>query len=200
MAMQGEINAILDAYADGVFPMADARDDKDVFWVEPKMRGIIPLDKFNIPRTLKKFMVTCGYSITINKAFVDVIAGCAKVPRGDGQGTWINHQIESWFNMLHDAGYAHSVEVWDSDNVLIGGLYGLAQGGCFNGESMFSKAENASKIALVYLIKHIKEQGFVLLDTQFINDHLKQFGCIEIPQATYLKQLEIALRLHVKFD
>lgn len=197
--MQGEIHALLDAYGDGVFPMADARDDKHVYWVEPKMRGVIPLDVFNIPKTLKKFMATCDYTVTINQNFASVIAACAQSPRGDGQGTWINHQIESWFNMVHGAGYAHSVEVWDDDKNLIGGLYGLAQGGCFNGESMFSRAENASKIALVHLVARLKERQFTLLDTQFINDHLKQFGCIEIPQAEYLKQLDSALGLHVSF-
>lgn len=198
--MQGEISALLDAYADGIFPMADARDDVDVYWVEPKMRGVIPLDAFNIPKTLKKFMATCNYTVTINQNFAAVIAACAQSPRGDGQGTWINHQIESWFNMLHGAGYAHSIEVWDSDKNLIGGLYGLAQGGCFNGESMFSKRDNASKIALVYLVARLKERQFTLLDTQFINDHLKQFGCIEMPQAEYLKQLDVALGLHVQFN
>ncbi len=194
-----DLNAILNAYAHGIFPMADGRDNPETYWVEPKMRGVIPLAAFNIPRSLKKFMVGCDYKITINQAFDQVIAACAQSSRGDGQGTWINAEIETWFNALHHIGHAHSIEVWDNNN-LIGGLYGLTQGGCFNGESMFSRAENASKIALVHLVERLKSQNFTLLDTQFTNDHLKQFGCIEIPQEEYLEQLNHALKLHVKFD
>lgn len=192
------LNNILDAYAQGIFPMADARDDSDTYWVEPQMRGIIPLDNFNTPRSLKKFMVNCDYTITINRAFDHVIKACAENPRGDDKGTWINNDIENWFSCLHHAGHAHSIEVWDK-NDLVGGLYGLAQGGCFNGESMFSCAENASKIALVHLVNHLNNKGFTLLDTQFINDHLKQFGCIEISQDEYLVQLNTALEQNVKF-
>ena len=193
------IDQILDAYAAGIFPMADARDDKDTYWVEPNTRGIIPLDQFNIPRSLKKFMATCDYKVTINRAFADVIAACAETPRGDGQGTWINHDIEFVFLQLHHKGYAHSIEVWSEDDELIGGLYGLAQGGCFNGESMFSRAPNASKIALIHLVERLRYKGYSLLDTQFTNDHLKQFGCIDIPQEEYLELLDSALKMHVSF-
>ena len=189
---------ILNAYATGIFPMADGRDDGDTYWVEPKMRGIIPLDTFKTPRSLKKFMTTCDYTVTFNTAFQGVIRSCAESPRVHESNTWINHQIESWFMDLHAKGYAHSIEVWDG-NELIGGLYGLAQGGCFNGESMFSKRENASKIALVHLVERLKFKKFALLDTQFINDHLKQFGCVEIPQTDYIKRLNDALKLHVTF-
>ncbi len=192
------IHDILEAYRIGIFPMADARNDPETFWVEPCLRGIIPLDNFNIPRSLKKFMRECDYGITINKDFKGVIRACADSPRDHENNTWINHSIESAFIELHEKGYAHSVEVWDGDN-LIGGLYGLAQGGCFNGESMFSRAENASKIALVILVEHLKKRQFTLLDTQFVNDHLKQFGCIEIPQADYLDLLDSALIRHVSF-
>ena len=170
-----DLSALLDAYTVGIFPMADHRDAADYYFVEPKMRGIIPLDQFNIPRSLQKFMKECDYTVTINQAFSQVIAACAEIPRNHETNTWINHQIEGWFNQLHAQGYAHSIEVWDGDE-LIGGLYGLAQGGCFNGESMFSKRENASKIALVHLVERLKYKEFTLLDTQFINDHLKQFG------------------------
>ena len=187
------INLLLDAYAQGAFPMADARDDADTYWVDPPMRGIIPLDTFQCPRSLKKFIKTCNYNITFDNAFHAVIAACANVPRGDGQGTWINQEIEHWFNALHDAGHAHSVEVWDNDGDLVGGLYGLAQGGCFNGESMFSTKTNASKMAMVALVERLKSRGFTVLDTQFINDHLKQFGCIEIPKDDYLQMLATAL-------
>jgi len=193
------IDDILNAYASGIFPMADARDADEIYWVEPKMRGIIPLETFNIPRSLNKFMTTCNYTVTFNKNFSDVIKACAETPRVHESNTWINHEIEKWFLELHDKGYAHSVEVWNGDE-LIGGLYGLAQGGCFNGESMFSRKTNASKIALIHLVERLKFKNFTLLDTQFINDHLKQFGCIEIAQAEYLKQLQDALKLHVTFD
>jgi leucyl/phenylalanyl-tRNA--protein transferase len=193
-----EVSAILDAYAAGIFPMADSRDAKTCYFIEPKKRGIIPLDHFNIPRSLQKFMADCPYQVTINKDFASVIAQCAEIPRHHESTTWINHQIEGWFNTLHNAGYAHSIEVWDEDN-LVGGLYGLAQGGCFNGESMFSHADNASKIALVHLVERLRYKGFTLLDTQFVNDHLKQFGCIDIPQAEYMDLLDDALKLHVSF-
>ena len=192
------IDEVLAAYAMGVFPMADSRDDPETFWVEPRLRGIIPLDKYNIPRSLKKFMKDCDYTVTFDRCFSDVIKACADIPRGHEKNTWINTEIESVFIELHEKGFAHSVEVWD-ENKLIGGLYGLANGGCFNGESMFSDAENASKIALVNLCEHLKMNGFTLLDTQFINDHLKQFGCIEIPQAEYISLLRNALKLHVSF-
>ena len=190
---------LLAAYRIGVFPMAESRTDKNIFWVEPRLRGVIPLDKFNIPRSLKKFMDKCDYSVTINHAFPDVIRHCADIPRGHEKETWINAFIEELFLNLHEKGYAHSIEVWDTERNLIGGLYGLAQGGCFNGESMFSTKQNASKIALVYLVRHLRERGFSLLDTQFINDHLKQFGCLEISQNDYMGRLEEALKLHVNF-
>jgi leucyl/phenylalanyl-tRNA--protein transferase len=193
------IRALLDAYANGIFPMADARSDTDTYWVEPLMRGIIPLDHFNVPRSLKKFMAHCDYKVTFNKAFDQVINNCAIIPRDHEKGTWINQEIELWFQTLHNAGHAHSVEVWTYDNTLIGGLYGLAQGGCFNGESMFSHQENASKIALVKLVERLNKRGFTLLDTQFVNNHLKQFGCIEIPKDDYMKQLHQALELDVTF-
>lgn len=194
------IKALLNAYAHGIFPMADARDDTETYWIEPPMRGIIPLDSFNIPRSLAKFMDTCEYTVTIDTAFHQVIEHCATIPRDHEKGTWINHEIEFWFQALHNAGHAHSIEVWDKDGTsLIGGLYGLAQGGCFNGESMFSHKTNASKVALVSLVEHLNQRGFTLLDTQFINDHLKQFGCIEIPKDDYMDQLNHALTMDVRF-
>jgi len=178
--------------------MAEARDDPNTFWIEPEMRGIIPLEDFNIPRSLQKFMATCDYKVTINQAFDQVIQACAETPREPRSNTWINHEIEFMFIELHHCGHAHSIEVLDGDE-LIGGLYGLAQGGCFNGESMFSRKTNASKIALVHLVKRLKLKGFTLLDTQFINDHLKQFGCIEIPQAHYCQLLQKALEIKACF-
>lgn len=192
--------AILRAYADGIFPMADARDTGETYWVEPKTRGIIPLDeRFNVPRSLKKFMADCPYTVTRDQAFADVIHACAESPRGDGKGTWINHDIERWFLHLHQHGDAHSVEIWNTDGDLIGGLYGLALNGVFFGESMFSRQTNASKVALVSLVTHLRAQGFTLLDTQFVNPHLKQFGCLEIPQANYLNLLDEALQIKARF-
>lgn len=197
------IAGLMDLYAHGVFPMADGRGDVDAYWVDPPMRGVIPLDRFNVPRSLRKFMDGCDYNITVNQAFDRVIESCAENPRKDKGGTWINHDIEAWFKLLHRAGHAHSVEVWgghgDRKGDLIGGLYGLAQGGCFNGESMFSTQPNASKCALVYLVDRLKQRGFSLLDTQFVNDHLRQFGCIEIPKDDYIKQLQNALQQDVSF-
>ena len=183
----------------GIFPMGESRDDEIGTWVEPQMRGIIPLDTFNVPRSLKKFMDQCDYTITINQAFAEVIRACAETPRTHESNTWITHDIEFAFNALHHHGHAHSIEVWDTDHNLIGGLYGLAQGGCFNGESMFSNKENASKIALVHLVERLKLKGFTLLDTQFVNNHLKQFGCIEIPHADYMEKLNEALEKDVRF-
>jgi leucyl/phenylalanyl-tRNA--protein transferase len=194
------VNALLDAYGQGVFPMSDARDAVDTYWVDPPMLGVIPLDEFHIPSSLQKFSKKCDYSVTFDTAFKDVIKACAQTPRGDGQGTWINHDIEFWFNTLHHAGHAHSVEIWDKNNVLIGGIYGLAQGACFNGESMFSTKTNASKIALAALVDRLNDKGFTLFDTQFTNDHIKQFGCIEIPKGEYMRRLADALdKTHVSF-
>jgi len=194
------ISHYLDTYAMGVFPMADARDADEIYWVQPEMRGIIPLDKFNVPRSLKNFMKTCDYYVTINEAFEEVIHACAEIPRHHETNTWINGEIESVFITLHHAGHAHSIEIWDRKNgELVGGLYGLAQGGCFNGESMFSRAQNTSKIALVHLVEHLNTKGFSLLDTQFINDHLKQFGCIEISHDDYMRMLHAALKQDVIF-
>jgi leucyl/phenylalanyl-tRNA--protein transferase len=197
--VQIDIQTILQAYSVGIFPMSDSRNCTETYWVEPKLRGIIPLQDFNIPRSLKKFMKSCDYKVTINQAFHKVITACAEIPRSHERNTWINRDIEIAFTELHNHGYAHSIEVWDTNDHLIGGLYGLAQGGCFNGESMFSHAPNASKIALVHLIERLRYKGFTLLDTQFVNDHLKQFGCIEIPQSDYLEKLNQALSKDVSF-
>lgn len=194
------VRGLLDLYGRGVFPMADARDDADTYWVDPPMRGIIPLETFNVPRSLAKFIKTCGYTVTRDRAFDHVIDACAEHPRKEAGGTWINREIQMWFSILHRAGHAHSVEVWDKDGVLIGGLYGLAQGGCFNGESMFSKKANASKVALVHLAGYLQQRGFTLLDTQFVNDHLLQFGCIDIPKDAYIDKLQSALTRNCVFE
>ena len=182
---------VLKAYAYGVFPMAKSRDDREVFWVQPKLRGVIPLDRFHVSRSLRKVLRRGLFRISVNTAFRSVLEGCAETSKKRAD-TWINGQIVELFTQLHDAGLAHSIEVWQGER-LVGGLYGLAMGAAFFGESMFSRATNASKIALVHLAAILKKGGFTLLDTQFITDHLKTFGAVEIPQKEYLIQLGAAL-------
>jgi leucyl/phenylalanyl-tRNA--protein transferase len=182
---------VLKAYAYGVFPMAKSRQDTDVFWVQPKLRGVIPLEAFHVTRSLRKRLRKETYRVTVNQAFNAVMMGCAEATdvRAD---TWINDRIIGLFTELHEAGLAHSVETWEGDR-LVGGLYGLAMGAAFFGESMFSRATDSSKVALCHLVGILKAGDFVLLDTQFITDHLKQFGAIEISQKDYLGQLAVAL-------
>lgn len=182
---------VLKAYAYGVFPMAKSRDDQDVFWVQPKLRGVLPLDAFHVPRSLKKTLRQGRFTVTVDTDFAGVLGGCAEstAVRSD---TWINNHIMSLFTQLHDAGLAHSIEV-RQDGDLVGGLYGLAMGSAFFGESMFSRVTDASKVALVHLVAILRKGGFTLLDTQFITDHLKRFGAVEIPQKAYLSQLSAAL-------
>lgn len=187
---------VLKAYAYGVFPMAKSRNDTDVFWVQPKLRGVIPLDQFHVSRSLRKTLRRGVFRVTVNADFAGVLAGCAESTE-DRADTWINDHIMELFNQLHEAGLAHSIEVWlDDENgkpLLAGGLYGLAMGAAFFGESMFSRATDASKVALTHLAAILIKGGFTLLDTQFITDHLKTFGAIEIPQKEYLAQLGAAL-------
>lgn len=182
---------VLKAYTYGVFPMAKSRGDTDVFWVQPKLRGVIPLDRFHASRSLRKRLRKGTYTVTIDTAFAAVMAGCAESTENRAD-TWINNRIIDLFSELHDAGLAHSVETWEGDQ-LVGGLYGLAMGAAFFGESMFCRASDASKVALCHLAGILKAGGFTLLDTQFITDHLKQFGTVEISQKEYLAQLSSAL-------
>ncbi len=174
--------------------MAETRDDPDVSWIEPHERGIIPLDQFHLPKRLARTIRTGTYTVRMNTDFAAVIDNCA-----DRDETWINNPIRQVFCSLHQIGYAHSVEVYNGENQLVGGLYGLSIGGAFFGESMFSKARDASKVALATLVGHLRTQGFILLDTQFITDHLKQFGAITIPRDDYLELLGKALPLAVSF-
>ena len=183
---------LLDAYASGYFPMADSRESKELYWFSPEVRGIIPLESFHIPRNLKKIIRQKPYEITVNKNFKQVISHCANVKRSHESGSWINPEIINLYHKLSGNGHAFSVEVW-ADGELIGGLYGVAIGGAFFGESMFSTATNTSKIALVYLVALLKKCGFTLLDTQYTNDHLLQFGVVEIPKGDYLELLDKAL-------
>jgi len=177
---------------------AKSRGDTDVFWVQPKLRGVLPLDDFHIPRSLKKRLRQGKFTVTVDQDFTGVMEGCAESAEGRPD-TWINDRIMQLFTALHQAHVAHSVEVWE-DGRLVGGLYGLAMGSAFFGESMFSRVTDASKIALCHLVAILKNGDFTLLDTQFITDHLKRFGTIEISQQEYLAQLSAALARKGTFD
>ena len=189
---------ILRAYAAGVFPMARTREDDEVLWIDPKRRGVIPLEEFHVPRSLVKTLRHKPFEVRCDTAFAEVIAACA-APRPGHEETWINEPIEELFNELHAMGLAHSVECW-RDGELVGGLYGLALGAAFFGESMFSRRTDASKVALCHLVAILKAGGFLLLDTQFITEHLSQFGAREIPRGEYQKRLAEALRFEAEFQ
>lgn len=188
---------LLDCYRRGVFPMADSRDDPSVYLLDPDQRGIILLGNLHISRSLKKFMRNMDFKITFDHAFAKVITKCAEAAPGR-ENTWINDGIEFLYGQLHAMGNAHSVEVWEGEK-LVGGLYGVSVGGAFFGESMFSRTTNASKVALVYLVRRLNEAGYVLLDTQFITDHLKTMGAIEVSRAEYHDILEKALKIKASF-
>lgn len=178
---------ILRAYAAGVFPMADSAEATSVFWVDPKTRGILDLDALHIPRSLKKRVLKGGFRVTHDQDFTSVVMGCA-----ERESTWINTEIRQLFAELHELGFAHSVEVW-SGKELVGGLYGVRLGSAFFGESMFSRASDASKVALVHLVARLKFGGFTLLDTQFVTEHLSRLGATEISRKAYHRQLAFAL-------
>jgi leucyl/phenylalanyl-tRNA--protein transferase len=182
---------LLRAYSIGVFPMADSRDAPDVFWVEPKRRGILPLDKFHLSRSLAKVLRSERFVITVDHAFADVVTACA-TPTEARPDTWINVQIEQAYRALHARDAAHSVEVW-RDGVLVGGLYGVRLGAAFFGESMFSRERDASKVALAHLVARLRTGGFRLLDCQFITGHLASLGAIEISRDTYVASLAAAI-------
>ncbi len=178
---------VLRAYAAGVFPMADNAEAEDVFWVDPRQRGILPLDGFHLSRTLRKRILRGGYRIQIDRAFPQVIDACA-----DRSETWINQTIRELYIGLHRMGHAHSVEVW-IEGKLQGGLYGVRLGGAFFGESMFSRARDASKVALAHLVARLRVGGFTLLDTQFTTPHLEAMGAHTVPKARYHELLDAAL-------
>ena len=190
-------DVILRAYAAGVFPMAETREDQELFWVDPNMRGLIPLDQFHISRSLKKVVRRKTFEIRYDKEFQSVVRACAE-SRRNGDDTWINDKIVELYSALHKMGHAHSVECWQ-DQTLVGGLYGLSIGGAFFGESMFSRAKDASKVALVYLVARLRIAEYRLLDTQFITEHLKQFGAIEISRQDYHYLLRKALSYEADF-
>lgn len=184
---------ILQAYCQGYFPMAQNRDDVEVLWIDPDERAIIPLDTFQPNRTHTKTLRKHTLKLTINKAFPDVIRACSE-PRKEEQDTWINDEIINVFTQLHRLGHAHSIECWDKNNNLIGGIYGTAINSAFFAESMFSRQSNASKIALLTLIYLLKVNQFSLLDVQFYNPHLEQFKIQIITRNQYLDKLESALQ------
>ena len=182
-----DLDLLLKAYAVGVFPMSDGRVTEDVYWVEPKRRAILPLDGFHLSRSLRKTLRSGQFEVTRDRAFAEVVRRCA-----EREDTWINGAIEASYVALHDRGHAHSIEVW-ADEELVGGLYGVRLGGAFFGESMFSERPDSSKVALAWLVARLRVGGFALLDCQFITDHLKSLGAVEIPQAAYLQLLSSAL-------
>jgi leucyl/phenylalanyl-tRNA--protein transferase len=179
------------AYSIGLFPMAEARGSDRLYWLDPEQRGILPLEGFRIPRRLLRTVLNGPYRVTADADFPGVIAGCAETGPGREE-TWINAEIERLFTELAAAGHAHSVETWQ-DGQLVGGLYGVALGGAFYGESMFSRARDASKVALAHLVARLRLGGFTLLDTQFVTSHLAQFGAIEVPRARYKQMLAAAI-------
>ena len=181
---------MLRAYRHGLFPMAETRRGDRLYWLDPERRGVLPLDRFHLPRRLLRTVLSGPYQVTADQDFAATIAGCA-TPMPGREDTWINPQIERLFGELHRLGYAHSVETW-LDGELVGGLYGVALGAAFFGESMFSFARDASKVALVHLVARLRLGGFRLLDTQFVTAHLMQFGAEEIPRDSYKAMLSAA--------
>lgn len=184
---------LLAAYANGYFPMALNKDDPELYWFSPEERGVLPLATFNIPRGLSRAMKKHDYVVTVDTAFEDVIRACGTLTK-ERKETWINEKIVELYTALFDAGHAHSIEVW-SGKTLVGGLYGVSLGGAFFGESMFSRGPDASKIALVRLVEILRAAGYSLLDTQYVNEHLKQFGVEAWTKARYLRHLEKALQV-----
>jgi leucyl/phenylalanyl-tRNA--protein transferase len=182
---------LLKAYACGIFPMAESAEDPALYWIEPEKRGIIPLDRFHISSRLARTVRSDYFTVTVNHDFDAVIDGCAE-PQEGRQRTWINARIRHLYRKLHVRRHCHSIEVYTGDT-LVGGLYGVTLGRVFFGESMFHRARDASKVALVHLVARLRAGGFKLLDTQFVTDHLKTFGAVEVPRRQYHKLLEAAL-------
>lgn len=180
---------LLRAYAASVFPMAETRDDPDLFWVDPRRRGVIPLDGFRFSRSLRRALRKQDYRVTIDRDFTGTLDGCA-----DREETWISDRIRTLYLSLFELGHAHSLEIWDTDGkTMIGGVYGVTLGRAFFGESMFSRRRDASKIALAWLVDHLRRCGFTLFDTQFLTPHLASLGGVEITRAEYRARLAEAL-------
>lgn len=190
---------LLRAYAAGIFPMADGRDAADLFWVEPKKRGVLPLDDFHLPRSLAKLLRQERFELTADRSFDEVMQACAAPgPGPERQESWINGPILDGYSRLHRLGFAHSVECWQGGE-LAGGLYGVKLGAAFFGESMFTRVRDASKVALAHLIARLRVGGFRLLDTQFLTDHLARFGGVEVPRGVYRSSLDSALSVDGDF-
>jgi leucyl/phenylalanyl-tRNA--protein transferase len=188
---------LLKAYACGIFPMAESADDPQLYWIEPQARGVLPLDQVRVPKRLARTIRQSHFEVRIDSDFDAVIDGCAAA-RDGRLSTWINKRIRGLYRELYDLGYCHTVEVWQDDR-LAGGLYGVALGSAFFGESMFSEVRDASKIALVYLCARLIRGGFTLLDTQFVTDHLRQFGTIEVGKSVFHRKLEHAMQTEGDF-
>jgi leucyl/phenylalanyl-tRNA---protein transferase len=188
---------LLNAYAHGIFPMAESASDPTLYWIAPEHRGILPLDQVRVPARLARTIRQGKFTVKVDNDFRGVIAGCA-ASRPGRRSTWINKRIVELYAELFRMGFCHTIETWQ-DGRLVGGLYGVHLGGAFFGESMFSTERDASKVALVYLAARLIHGGFTLLDTQFVTDHLRQFGAIEIPRETFQKQLGEALGHHSGF-
>ncbi len=184
---------LLQGYRAGVFPMSESRDDPTVFWVDPRKRGVLQLDHFHVSRSLARTLRRDQFTATTDEAFNKVVDHCA-----DRNETWINETIHDLYQQLHYMGVAHSVEVWDGDE-LAGGVYGVCLGAAFFGESMFSRRTNGSKVALFCAVEHLREKGFQLFDTQFLTDHLASLGAVEVSRSTYHSRLERALSLKADF-
>jgi len=189
---------LLRAYACGIFPMAESIDDPTLFWVEPELRGIIPLGGFRVASRLARTVRSDAFTVTVDRDFKGVIDGCA-APQPGRDDTWINRRIRELYIGLHDIGHCHSVEVWQ-DGDLAGGLYGVSLGRAFFGESMFHRVRDASKVGLVHLVARLLAGGYELLDTQFVTDHLRSFGAIEVPRQRYRALLDDALGGIAAFD
>jgi leucyl/phenylalanyl-tRNA--protein transferase len=182
---------LLKAYACGIFPMAESADDPALYWIEPEQRGVIPMERFHVPARLARTVRSGRFIVTVNRDFDGVIDGCAESQPGRPR-TWINTRIRTLYRKLHDRRHCHSIEVYEGSS-LVGGLYGVTLGRAYFGESMFHRARDASKVALVHLVARLKAGGFKLLDTQFVTDHLRGFGAVELPRRQYHKLLEAAL-------
>jgi leucyl/phenylalanyl-tRNA--protein transferase len=202
MSVRGKGNEIttdvlLKAYACGIFPMAESAEDPSLFWVEPDLRGVLPLDGFHCPRRLARTVRRDHFDVRVDTAFEAVIAGCA-APAPGRRKTWINGRIRALYGELFERGHCHTVESWQ-DGKLVGGLYGVSIGAVFFGESMFSRRTDASKVALVHLVARLRAGGYRLLDTQFLTEHLSQFGALEIPREDYAERLEQAVAAKADF-
>lgn len=192
------VDLLLKAYASGVFPMAESAADPEVFWVRPEVRGVIPLDTFHVPKSLRKVLRQGRFEVRIDSDFAAVIDACAE-ERAERQSTWINAPIREAYIELFNQNHCHSVEAW-RDGRLVGGLYGVRLGRAFFGESMFSRETDASKVCLVHLVERMRERGFVLLDTQFTTEHLKRFGAVDVPRGRYERMLQEALKGEAVFN